>query len=343
MNPTLYQKQGVLIPKEVFFATNVKIYKGQGLCYNRDVGTAADADGSRDHQVELPTTSNNLNFAGVAAHTYKGRVGGRTITIYEPGSVCQVAIGSDTVVNTGRLTCSCSVGDQGRFAFQGQPGRGSMIPLQTVAAGQLYEQSDGGTDAFDSTGLILTVAATSDLSVGDWLFVLAGEDDNTNAITPTAGPLIITALSSTTITIGTSQSDGGTMEPTYYAQRAGGVTCLAYLETGQESGLNEYLTPANGAVTAMVGGTTWLHGGFTPSADSTFTLADAVRDGMRKVFRLNGTLGSNDFLVTVTTGTKLDGSTTLANFEMDAANDSIVLDWGVDAWRSMLNSGVTEA
>lgn len=341
-NAVQYENQTYKIEKRVFFTGSGALQRGLGLCYNRDYnhgsgGAASDNEGRRDVWAELPTRANNMNFAGVTDQGYDAVTGGRWIVIYEPGSVCDVAIGADTVVNTGRLTCSCTVGDQGRFSFTGVKGRGSFVPYQTNASGRLADQVDGGTDAFDATGLILTTADTGELEVGDWIFVIAGEDDATNKVTPTAGPLEITALvEDTTITIGTSQADGGTMEASWYGM-SNNQTALGLLEDGEESGLVQWITPENGALSApnipSINGVTILHGGFTPSADATYTLADGTQYGQRKTFLLTAALGSNDFLATVTNGITFDGSTALQTFEMDAASEVITLEWNGAAWR----------
>lgn len=118
--------------------------------------------------------------------------------------------------------------------------------------------------------------------------------------------------------------------------------CMVYLETGPESGLVEYITPAaaGGAITCMVGGVTRFLA-VTLAADATFTLADGTLPGQRKAFHVEGLQTTNNIVITVTSGEQLDGATDLATITMDAVAMTSVLEWcgfaTTATWRLMHN------
>lgn len=349
-NDTLYESQTQKISRRVFYEGSDALLRGLGMCYNRDYtvsgGAATDNEGRRDKRVERPTNANSRNFAGVVDQGYDAVTGGQWIIIYEPGSVADVAIGDDVVINTGIITCSCSVGDSGRFVLGGLPGRGSAVPLQTNASGTLASVKLGtASDAFDTTGLILTVSgSTGALAVDDDIYIVAGEDDNTNSVTPTAGPHKITAIvADTTITIGTAQSDGGTMEASWYGM-SGNQTALCYLQDGPgESGLHQWVQITNGAsATVTPTGMTFIHaGGAAAGANTTTTLADAY-PGELKGYFMKGLPTTEDYVVTITNGDQFDGTTALATLTFDADTDLSLLRMGIDRWRH-IETGPTTA
>ena len=328
----------------VLFNGTVALKEGQGLCYKRDYTSAtelaADEIGYRDTQVELPDGTNNLWFAGVASRNYAADTSGlQRVEIFIPGSVCRVAIGADVTMATGIITCSAGAGDPGRFTYGGFAGKGSAIPLQTNASGNLFaEVSGSAVGTLDATGKIITAGAgdpSASVAVGDTVYGVAR-----SATTVTRGAYTVSAVSATTITVSTAISSSGTPTINYYVVR-GNPTCLAYLMDGEESGLQELLSPISGAVQSMVGGVTYIAGPYTPAGDATSTLANGTRFGELKAFHLLGTLTTNDYLVTVTGGEQLDGSTDLASMEFDAAGDVSMLVWGGlgGKWRLLTNTG----
>lgn len=123
--------------------------------------------------------------------------------------------------------------------------------------------------------------------------------------------------------------------------RTGAGLILAELCEGSQSGLVETIVTgtSSGALPAMLGGVTAIAGGTTPSADYTDTLANGTYIGQKKRFFLVATITTHDYLVTVTAGEQLDGSTDLASLEFDAANDDSMLEWGGTKWRLMHNAG----
>jgi hypothetical protein len=100
----------------------------------------------------------------------------------------------------------------------------------------------------------------------------------------------------------------------------------------------------------MIGGTTILCGGYTMAADSTSTLADGIIEGQKKAIAGLGTLTTKDWVLTVTSGLQKDGSTALASFAIDAAEEEAVLQWHGNVgdspdgqWTELQSAGATAA
>jgi hypothetical protein len=336
---------------QVWFEGSTALRKGMGVCYNMDVlttntgETATDGWGRRGNSVIVPDSTCNLNFAGVASQYYPAKSGGQLIDIHPPGSICEIAIGFPTTINTGILTCSASSADAGRFTFDGFPGRGSMIPLQTLAAaagnGVPFKSLDGSaTTSWSSPSLTITATGIgtacgygdSSIDPTDFLVVILGGADDatggdaTSGEEATAGTYpVVTAPSADTVTIAT---DIGDCDVTLYVIKNTYPTVLGYLMNGEESGLQEFLMPLDAqAVSAMVGGVSFIGGGTTMAADSTDTLADGTRNGLKKGFAGLGTLTTKDWIITVTSGIQHDGSTALASVAIDAAAEEAVVEW----------------
>jgi hypothetical protein len=349
-----YTSQARTHTRKVRFTGSEALPQGVGVCYVRDYTSsssheaATDPFGGRDKRVALPTSSNNRWFAGVATNNYDARVGGQLIEIAEPGSVCQVAVGVNAVIDVTRMCCSAGAGDPGRFTMQGLPGRGSAIALQTKAAAILESSLTGGW-ALDSTGLILTVVSTAGIAAGDKVFIVHGESDGTNVCTP--GEYTVASVTdATTLVLTSAASDGGTMQCSGYILN-GNPLVLAYLEDGEESGLQEVISPVNNAAAAaMVGGKTYVGGGVTLAAGvSTATLADGDAIGLKKALQGLGTLTTNGWLLTITNGRQqaCDGTTgavlALVSVTIDAAAERWFGQWGGDYWREIDTKGATLA
>ncbi|KKK67734.1 hypothetical protein LCGC14_2951130, partial [marine sediment metagenome] len=88
VNAVQFENQPVQIHKRVFFTGDTALPRGWGLDYDADRGTDTVADGKRNRYVELPTTSNNMHFAGVTQRAYSAVVGGQWVDIFAPGSTC---------------------------------------------------------------------------------------------------------------------------------------------------------------------------------------------------------------------------------------------------------------
>lgn len=124
--------------------------------------------------------------------------------------------------------------------------------------------------------------------------------------------------------------------------------CLVELMDGAESGLIEIIPTATltagGAITCMVGGTTFFDGAATPASDCTFTLANGTYIGQKKAFDLDGALTTNDVLVTCTAAASLSGATisAISTLEFDGDNDYALLEWSGRLWvlRDILGAAI---
>lgn len=352
-NVAAYGGQARVHPREVFFTAGTALVKGQGVCYDRDRGTAGDIDETRDKYVELPSTGNHRWFAGVTDRAYAAKTGGQWVKIFEPGSVCEVAVLEDTVIDTGMVSCCVTTGVKGLFVLGGMVGPGSAIPLQTKTDNNFGTLVTGGNGAtLDTAGLVLTHsgqaflslnksgAAGTDIKDNSRVYIVGGEDDNTDTITAEAYKITSTT-SATVLTVSARINNAGAvnsaMEVSYYAV-AGNPTTLCYLVPGNGflvSGCVEFLPLNNGASQSMVGGTTfYLGGGAAPGGDVTTTLADGAYPGEEKIFALRGAIVNDSLVVTVTSGGIVENTThsVLATITMEAAEENVMLKWGFADW-----------
>lgn len=329
----------VELPRRVRYTGSDALVKGQGLCYDADRGTAADADPKRVHYVEKPSATNNLWFAGVCSQDYTAETGGRWITIFEPGSTVYVAAGIDTTIDVTMLSCVAGSADPGRWREGGFMGRGTAIALQTITTGQIAGETDG-TGVLDATGLILTGAgfSTGGVVAGDKVVIYGSENDGTNA--GTDGTYTVASVTNnTTLVLTEAASDGGTMQCSYYIY-SGNPQVLAHLYDGEESGLVEFRQITSGADTPMVGGVTYYRGYGNPDADTTVALANGKYLGLKKAFILTNAMIANDIVVTpATAGMQADGATALAAAEFDGALDALYL-INMGVWIELYSPGV---
>ena len=328
--------------------------QGIGLCYNRDYGTAANVDWERDQRVEVPSTSNNRDFAGVLAEkvVMSANQTSKWVKIYEPGSVCKFKAGANTVVNVPYLTCLAGGGDNTSvFLAKGFLGRGSVLPLQTNTT--LLESVQDGTGSLATDGYTLTVSDSSDWTVGqDRIIVLASENEGSSKIAEVGNYEITTLTSGTEVVINggvsicTATPDGA-LTCSYIVVDGDNDLVEGYLYDGEESGLITWVSPPNAGDTdyaQMAGGVHYINGGLTLTADFDFDLADGTIYGEKIGFILMGTL--TNYVMTLdldTTGYKLAGTKDLTEvLTMDAAADTSFLQWTYN-WRHInMNGGTTE-
>lgn len=340
--------------KRVHFTGSTALYKGMIVCYDRDTGTAANAVGYRDKYVELPSQSNNRWVAGVVDQDYPAKTGGQEIVINEPDGICEIATLIATVVASTRLTGLAGAGGAGYFAQAGFQGRGSALALQTLTAiasptdynvGVISSSLDGsatigaGDKVLTKTAAFANVPATANLQGNEYVHIVGGSVTSGGTLEVTTGRYRIVSKTSDDAVVLDSSPCASASSCAFYCVR-GTPTVLAKLDDGPESGLVEWVTPDSATAKAsMVGGLSLIFGGHTITTDSTYTLADGTILGEWKAFKLMGALTTNDYLVTVTSGEQLDGSTDLASLEFDGAADMSVLQWGGIKWRLMHNAG----
>lgn len=118
----------------VWYESNAALNEGEAVCYNQDYGTATAFDGRRLNRVETPSITNAQYFAGVASKAYSAKSTGQFIEIYLPGSVCNIWFNAPatSTINVGFYTFDVTSSYEGFFRYQGLPGVGSAIPLQTI-------------------------------------------------------------------------------------------------------------------------------------------------------------------------------------------------------------------
>lgn len=337
--------------KRVKFTGSTALVQGMALCYDADRGTAGEADGERFRFVELPAVGNNDRFAGVVAQSYSAKTGGRWISIVPPGAAAFIALASNTVVDTTYLNFIVGGSDAGRWSNHcpGFSGKGRALALQTVTA-QLAGQA-AGVGSLSADGLTLTgtgFTAAPAVKAGDKVVVLQGEDDDTN--TANAGEYIVASVTSNTVLVLTSSATAGAagvMLCSYYVRR-GNPVALAMLEDGEQSG-GIYFLPLStgGAITGNpVTGMMIIMGASTPSADMTDAAADGTAMGQRKGWFCDGTIGTNDYLITQVSPGLLSAGTTLSTIELDAADDIYTCSWSGGSggtWSFLHKVGAAEA
>lgn len=347
------------ITRSVFFTGSTALSEGQGVCYARTTGTAASVDENRDVKVELPSSSNNYMFAGVAAKDYAAVTGGQWIKIHEPGSVCKIAINTTATVGTTLATCSAATGDAGRFGAAGFAGRGTARILQTIAAvsdttttpGVVSSSLDGSATYTTATKTVTKTGAFTNAVAGDKVVILAGATTATMAAGLTPGVYTIASVTSSAAVVLSTAAGSADSSLAFYCIR-GNPTALAELQTGVESGLTQWITPLSAtAVEHMTGGYTFVFGGATITTDSTATLATSgAFQGQYKAIQLMGALTTGDYVVDMGTTTTIyyDGAgsagTTYAavttDFEFDGANDVAVLQYLGTKWVIQMLAGV---
>lgn len=151
------QKLPRTVSEWVWFEGATALAEGQGVCYNFDYGTAATRDSRRYNRVELPSQSNALHFAGVAARAYSAKTGGQLVEIYRPGSVCDILLMADAVIGVGVVTCQAGGTYAGYFTRAGFEGEGSAVPLQTVSAASTAAKCLAALQVGPPSGLVEVV------------------------------------------------------------------------------------------------------------------------------------------------------------------------------------------
>jgi len=373
-----YEKQANMLKGLFIYRGTAALKKGHGMCFDLGYYTAetsqavTDSFGGRGMRtIAKPSTSNNRAFAGVLTQNYPARDLPQIVELYLPGGCAICAIGMATSINSTLLTCSVNSADAGRFTFEGFQGKGTALALQTKAladGGDITEKSVDGSATGALSGSTYTITLTGigtacgygddDIDPTDFVATILGGADDSTGGDASSGELVetgrydvVTAPTADTITIDVSAgTDPGDCDLALYITK-GDPLCLCYLQDGEESGLQELISPQDAvAVDAMVGGCTFVAGGYTMAADSTETLDDGDREGLLKGFCGLGTLTTKDYKVTVTSGLQQDGSTQLASVAFDAANEVSILQWNggignctAGVWREVVNVGATIA
>ena len=361
----------------VWFEGSTAVRKGMGLCYDIDTAdtgsgeTATDPWGRRGNVVAVPSTSNNLRFAGVATQSYAAKTGGQRIDIFLPGSICLVEVGLPSTIYSqaaGTIhTCSVNSADAGRFTLQGLPGRGTAVALETQAAaagGNVpFASLDGtATTAWVDPSLTITITGIGtacgygddDIDPTEFIVVILGGADDTTGGDSSSGEMatvgsyaVVTAPSADTVTIAT---DIGDVDATLYVIKNTYPTILCELLDGDESGLQETISPQDSvAAQNMIGGATYLCWGYTVTGHSTSTLAAGMVNAQRKLFGCLGTSGGQDWVLTIVNGIDHVDGGNCASISFDTAADFLLMEWNgmytgsAGQWQSVAWRAVTIA
>lgn len=374
-NLAMFADQKRLLKYSVWFEGSTAVRKGMGLCYDIDTTgtgtgeTATDGWGRRGNVVAVPTTSNNLAFAGYATQRYAAKTGGQRIDINLPGSICDVEVGLASTIysqSAGTFhTVSVNTADAGRSTLQGLRGRGTAMALQTRA------RADGGDIAFaslDGTATsvwvdpsltitksgIGTACGYGDSSIDPTEFrvVVLGGMDNTTGGDASSGEVatigeyaVVTAPTADTITIATDIND---CKITLYVIKNTYPTILCKTDDGPESGLQETISPRDAvAAQNMVGGSTFLCWGYTVTADSSSTLAAGMVNEQRKLFGCLGTSGGQDWVLTIADGIDHVDGGQCDTVTFDTQADFLLMEWNgmytgsAGQWQSVAWRAVT--
>ncbi len=362
-NLVQYQNQFYTRKAIFIYRGTTALKKGFGMCYDLDYlttttkQTATDPFGARGlKEIQVPAVANANRFAGVLTQNYPADANGKVkmVELALPGGCAMVSQRIISTSGLGRITCivdsTVGNGNSGLFAYGGLPGRGSAVPLQTLAAatsGDLaISDLAGGTTAVysSSTGLTTITLTGAGTALGYLTETVAADgyemtvlDGATAATGATrANPGVYPVVNATGTGTFTVTGDTGSVPLTICLTKKD-LLKMVYLEDGPESGLADYVTPSNAAARQFVlnqGGTTFIvGGGITIGGDSTVnTLADPITIGgshgaVKKAFNVLSTITSNDYIVTVTSGLQADIATGMATIVLDTAADEVVLEW----------------
>ena len=354
-----YQKKGLF----VYLGTSALV-KGRGMCFDLDYLTttvgerAIDPFGARGLKVvERPKNSNNNAFAGTLTQNYPARTSGlQLVELALPGGCAMIAQRATSVINTGLLTCVVGEDDSGNvtginglFGYGGFPGKGSAIPLETLAVADegdmpmqeitgvctsVYASGTGLTTFTCATGTpgtfmgyVAAAIAATDYEATVWGGATAA--DSTTERCPSGVYPVVQATGATTFTV-TGDCGDGACTVTITKKN---LLKLAYLMDGPESGLSAYFLPETAAVITPVidSGMIIVLGGLTMAADCEPVINDGTIDGMRLGFYQLATLVTKEMLINITSGFTLSGAGiaggTLSTIEFNTAGEWCTLEW----------------
>ena len=361
-NLVQYKNQASQNLGEFIYKGTTALKKGDGMCFDMDYLTTAtgekavDPFGARGMKVvAVPAPSNSNRFAGVPTQDYPARDLEQIVQLAQPGGCAMIAQRVISTSGVGRVTCivdqTAGDGVSGKFGHGGLCGRGSAVPLQTLAAatsGDLALTNTTGTASgtySSGTGLTTVTMAGAGTALGysdeavaadgyELTVLGGGTATDGHATTGRAVEGVYPVVQATGVNTFTVTGNTGTATTMTTFLTKLNLLKLAYLEDGMESGLSEYVTPKLAVASQFVltqGGATFILGGMTVATTSTAVLADPKDiggdgDGARKVIQALGTNTTHGILVTVTSGLKVAGSA-LANIDALAAGEYSMLQW----------------
>lgn len=352
-----YQKQAYTKKGLFVYKGTAALKKGHGMCFDLDYvttttgQTATDAFGARGLKVvQRPLNSNNGAFAGVLTQNYPARTSGlQLVELALPGGCAMISQRVASTINSGLVTCVVGENDAGAvtlingvFGHGGFPGRGSAIPLQTLAAATLgdlafqnllgtatsvYDSGTGLTTftmtaAGTALGYVAAAIACTDYEVTVWGGATAA--DSTAERCPSGVYPCVQAVTADTFTVTGDTGDGACT--INIAKKD--MLRLAYLMEGRESGLSCYFLPETAAVITPVidHGMIITLGGLTMAADCEPVVNDGTIPGQRLGFYMLATVVTKELLWNITSAMdQIEG--TLSTVEMDTAGEHAWFEW----------------
>lgn len=351
-----YRKQAYTKKAEFIYLGTTALEKGRGMCFNLDYYTSTtkeavtDPFGARGLKViEVPSQSNNMAFAGVLTQSYPARASGMQKVVLDlPGGCAMVKGILATTINSTRLTCvvpsallatSGYIGCGGLWGHAGLPGRGTAIALQTHTDGtDLPWENDlvGAVVYTSSTGTITLSNLFTYADEGDVVWILSGGVANIAHVgkyyikTRTSADAVIIAATPGGDVVTDAAADGAKLAVAVVP--AAEPLTLVYLCDGEESGLMEYDTAVLGATTAMMaGGWTNVIAGVALSGNHTPGVADGLFPGMKKTYKLHGSLTGNLIITPSTVGIMPTGAA-LATVTLSASLGQGDFEWTGQKW-----------
>ena len=352
-----YAKKGLFI-----YNGTAALVKGRGMCFDLDYltttvkETATDPFGARGLKViQIPSSSNNNAFAGVLTQNYPARTSGlQLVELALPGGCAMIAQRASSIINHGLLTCcvgendsGVTTGINGLFGYGGFLGRGSALPLQTLAVadeGDMpMEEITGVSEAvYDGTSLTTFTSGTGTpgtfmgyvataLDASDYEATVWGgaKESDASERCPSGVYPVVQATGATTFTVLGDTGDGACTVTITKKN----LLKLAYLCEGPESGLVDYYVADGSATTEaiLLTGMTIVLGGYELDGDCNTDVEDAGFEGARKGFYLLATVKTNNLVLDITSGYMMSGAakvgTVIQTITMDTAGDWVILEW----------------
>lgn len=357
-----YFKQAHMIKGEFAYRGTTALKKGRGMCFDMDFlttetgETATDDFGGRGFKtVEVPSSSNNGAFAGVLTQDYPARTSGvQLISLWLPGGCALVSQRVESTINTKLVTCVVGEDDSGDttlingvFGHGGFSGRGSALPLTTMASatlGDMAFQNVLGTatsvysSTTDLTTFTMTAAGTAlgftsvaiDASAYECtVWGGATASDSTAERVPSGVFPVVQAVTADTFTVTGDVGDGACTINLAKIE----LLRLVYLQDGRESGLSAIYIPETASVVSPIidHGFIIVLGGLTLAADCEPVVNDGTIDGQLLGFYMLATIVTKEMLINITSGHTLSGTgvigTTLATIEFLTAGEWCTMEW----------------
>lgn len=354
------------IPRPVRYNGSDAILPGIGMCYDFEYTETGDGYAltdpfkGRDAIVKKAKPGINHRFAGVSDQYYPpSSSGSQMITIYQPGSVCPIAILDEATIGD-VVTCVASDfnATAGWFGPGGFMGRGTASILQTAGAPADVQPGTPGYisyDPDDPDGYEFTFTPMGDpedweLDPGNYvpwapLYDPGSPPEGIDPLIHDPGVLpwdfygedpgrsenVLSKISLGVFGLGHGGLDGDIVSGDYLSWTMflkGQVPmALAYLHDGMESCCIDFVG-ANG--TPMIGGKTWVMS-HAPDTPRSYTMESGLWGRMRKQFSLYTDMQNDYYNIVSTAGPNYNiydhEGTVVPSSKLASAGDTLMLEW----------------